>query len=135
MSYGCQKDYHIESYRALIRATSPVPRRSTDGSSRVPDQFDTLVPLTDEERDRLLTLGGLGLAGEAGEVVDMIKKATFHGIPLDREKFINELGDVLWYIGCLGEALDVGIEDIAQANTAKVRKRYPNGFKKGGGIR
>jgi NTP pyrophosphatase (non-canonical NTP hydrolase) len=134
MSYGCQKDFHIEQYVESFRHTSPVKRtwnrRSPQGSRYIePD------PLTKEQQDELLNVGALGLAGEGGEVIDLIKKHLFHGKPLDRDRAIEELGDVLWSVQCLAEALDVAISEVAQRNTEKLRRRYPNGFKRGGGIR
>lgn len=70
----------------------------------------------------------MGLAGEAGEVVDILKKHLGHGHPLDKEKLKKELGDVLWYIAALALANDLHLEDIANANVAKLKERYPEGF-------
>ena len=79
------------------------------------------------ERDRLI-LAGLGMAGEAGEVADLVKKAIYHNAPLDREKLILEAGDVLWYVAYLADALGVPLSRIAEANREKLLRRYPNGF-------
>ncbi|MHB1262065.1 MAG: nucleoside triphosphate pyrophosphohydrolase family protein [Thermoplasmatota archaeon] len=81
----------------------------------------------DSERDGL-ALAGLGIAGEAGEVADLLKKHLFHGKPLDRDLLAKELGDVLWYLAacCEVAGLDLGL--VASANMAKLAKRYPNGF-------
>jgi NTP pyrophosphatase (non-canonical NTP hydrolase) len=70
----------------------------------------------------------LGLAGEAGEVVDLIKKVEGHGHPLDRNKLQGELGDLLWYTARLAELYGIKLEDCAAGNIAKLQKRYPNGF-------
>lgn len=79
--------------------------------------------------EKKLSMGGLGLAGEAGEVVDLIKKILHHGKPLDRGKLISELGDVRWYLEYLSIALDVSMEEIEAKNSEKlVEKRYKNGF-------
>jgi len=134
MGYGCEKDFHIEDYAESFRRTSPVKRtwdrRSSKGVPHVePD------PLTDDQRKLLLNLGALGLAGETGEVVDIIKKHLFHGNPLDRDKLLEELGDQLWYFQCLLEAADATFAEVAEKNDTKRRKRYPAGFKPGGGIR
>lgn len=75
-----------------------------------------------------LSLGGLGLAGEAGEVVDLIKKVLHHGKPIDREKLILEMGDVRWYLEYLDAALGVTREEVEAANMKKCFARYPNGF-------
>lgn len=134
MGYGCQKDYHIEDFTKSFRHTSPV-KRTWDRRSPEGLQYLEPDPLTTDQQNELLNVGALGLAGEAGEVIDLIKKHLFHGKPLDRDKAIEELGDVLWYVQCVAEALDVGISEIAQKNAEKLRKRYPKGFQHGGGIR
>ena len=70
----------------------------------------------------------IGLAGEAGEVAEHIKKGVFHQHGIDREKLAKELGDVLWYAAalCTKSGLDMG--EVMQANVDKLRKRYPNGY-------
>lgn len=75
-----------------------------------------------------LSLGGLGLGGEAGEVVDIIKKVLHHKKPLDREKLIEEMGDVRWYLEYLAASIDTTMEEIEQVNIDKLLKRYPDGF-------
>ncbi|OZV12313.1 nucleotide pyrophosphohydrolase [Tissierella sp. P1] len=74
--------------------------------------------------------GLMGLNGEAGECIDVLKKFYFQGHELDKEKLIDELGDVLWYIAeaCVG--LGITIEEVAIHNIDKLRKRYPKGFEK-----
>lgn len=71
---------------------------------------------------------GLGLAGEAGEVVEMIKKHVGHGHPLDKEKLLKELGDVLWYVAAIARTADLDLSTIATANIEKLKKRYPEKF-------
>ena len=75
-----------------------------------------------------LCLGAMGLAGEVGEVVDLLKKHLFHGKELDRDKLIIELGDVRWYMEYLLLAIGLTIEEVEAKNTEKLLKRYPNGF-------
>lgn len=75
-----------------------------------------------------MALAALGLAGESGEVVDLVKKYLFHGKPLDRDKLILELGDVRWYLESFAIHLGVSVEDIERANIAKLRARFPAGF-------
>jgi NTP pyrophosphatase (non-canonical NTP hydrolase) len=70
----------------------------------------------------------VGLAGETGELIDLLKKKIFHGHTVPEEKIISELGDVLWYVAALAESLGVPLDYVAQANVAKLRKRYPDGF-------
>lgn len=75
-----------------------------------------------------LSLGGLGVAGEAGEVADLIKKILHHGTALDKSKLIKEMGDVYWYLEYLGAAIGVTTDEILQTNVAKLRARHPNGW-------
>lgn len=72
---------------------------------------------------------GLGIAGEAGEVADILKKHYGHGKPFDRAHFIQELGDVLWYVTALAYSVGSDLEEVARVNDAKLRARYPDGFK------
>ncbi len=76
----------------------------------------------------MLVWNALGLAGEAGEVADTIKKAVFHQHGLDRDLLIKELGDVLWYVAALCSKLDVPLSEVMERNIAKLRKRYPDGY-------
>ena len=68
------------------------------------------------------------MCGETGECIDILKKHECQGHELNGEKFIDELGDVLWYIAEVAEALDVDLEEVAQHNIGKLKKRYPEGF-------
>lgn len=87
--------------------------------------FRTLSNLNGEG---LLTMAALGLAGETGEVVDMIKKHLFHNKHLERDKIKSELGDVRWYLEAILVATGLTMEDIEAANVEKLRKRYPFGY-------
>jgi NTP pyrophosphatase (non-canonical NTP hydrolase) len=77
----------------------------------------------------------LGLAGETGEVCDLIKKHWRDNRDLDLDKLKKELGDVLWYVTMIGSRFGLALEEIAAANTAKLAARYPDGFTRDGGIR
>lgn len=85
---------------------------------------------TNPEMDRSAALANiaLGLAGEAGEVADMIKKHLYHGHPLDLAAYRAELGDLLWYLTWGANLLAGGLEQIGAENIRKLQKRYPNGF-------
>jgi NTP pyrophosphatase (non-canonical NTP hydrolase) len=75
-------------------------------------------------------IAAMGLAGEAGEVVDYLKKVLGHGHPLDQDKVVKELGDVLWYVAEICSVLQLDMEEVAEANVKKLKKRYPDGFSK-----
>lgn len=70
----------------------------------------------------------LGMAGECGEVSDMIKKWIFHEAELDQEHLKKEIGDVLWYIALMCNAFEWDLDEIMEMNIEKLRRRYPDGF-------
>ena len=70
----------------------------------------------------------MGLCGESGEAIDIVKKWLAHGHELDREHLKKELGDIAWYLAEAATALDMDLEEILQANIDKLKKRYPQGF-------
>ena len=79
------------------------------------------------QKDVLIN-GVMGLCGESGEAIDIVKKWLAQGHGLDREKLAKELGDVAWYLAETAWALEIPLEDILQANIEKLKKRYPEGF-------
>jgi NTP pyrophosphatase (non-canonical NTP hydrolase) len=81
-----------------------------------------------DSQDKVLTYAALGLAGESGEVAEIIKKTFYHGHALDIESLHKELGDVLWYLAVMADGLGFSLDQIAQTNIAKLRARYPEGF-------
>lgn len=78
--------------------------------------------------DDLLINGAMGLCGEAGEFIDLIKKWQFQGHALDAEHLIKELGDVAWYMAIAATGIGVTLEHVLQRNIEKLRERYPDGF-------
>lgn len=76
----------------------------------------------------VLINGVMGLCGESGECIDIVKKHLAQGHELDREKLIKELGDVAWYLAETAYALDVDLETVLRGNIEKLRSRYPEGF-------
>lgn len=78
--------------------------------------------------EMMLVWNAIGLAGEAGEVADTVKKAVFHRHGVDRDKLVKELGDVLWYVAALCTKLDVPLSEVMALNIAKLRQRYPDGY-------
>ena len=76
----------------------------------------------------VLINGVMGLCGESGEAIDIVKKHPAQGHPLDREGLIKELGDVAWYLAETAYALDVSLDEVFQRNIGKLKARYPEGF-------
>lgn len=80
-----------------------------------------------EKKDVLIN-SVMGLCGEAGEAIDLVKKWLAQGHELDRARLVKELGDVAWYLAEAATALDLPLGDILQGNLDKLRARYPEGF-------
>jgi NTP pyrophosphatase (non-canonical NTP hydrolase) len=66
----------------------------------------------------------VGISGEAGELLDAIKKAVIYRKPLDVINVIEELGDLEFYMEGLRQSLSISREDCIAANIAKLGKRY-----------
>ena len=81
-------------------------------------------------RTQMLENGVMGLCGEAGEAIDLVKKHLFHGHELKRDELIKELGDVAWYLAESCAALGVELEEVLTLNIEKLKERYPEGFDK-----
>ena len=80
-------------------------------------------------------LASMGLGGESGELIDIVKKHVFHKTPLDREKLLDEAGDVLHYLTWLLDLYGFSLSAAISANRKKLDARYPGGWVEGGGIR
>ncbi len=79
----------------------------------------------------------LGLAGEAGEVADKVKKIMRDrngaATDEDREAIVKELGDVLWYMAMLALELNVDLNRVAEENIEKIMSRKERGVIHGAG--
>lgn len=80
------------------------------------------------DKNSVLINGVMGLCGESGEAIDIVKKWFAQGHDLDREHLIKELGDIAWYLAETATALDVSLEEVLWGNIEKLQKRYPEGF-------
>ena len=87
----------------------------------------TLNPKLDKKD--ILINGVMGLCGESGEAIDLVKKHLAQGHELHKEKLVEELGDVAWYLAELATVLEVDLDTILTNNIKKLAKRYPEGFK------
>ena len=94
----------------------------------------TAAGMNHPNNDEILLNGVMGLCGESGECVDMVKKYRFQGHELDKAHLAKELGDVAWYLAEAATALDVPLETVFQENLDKLRQRYPNGFDTGASV-
>jgi NTP pyrophosphatase (non-canonical NTP hydrolase) len=80
------------------------------------------------EKPDMVINAALGLAGEAGEFCEHIKKHLFQGHKLDEGALAEELGDVMWYAALACTGLDIKLRDVLAANIEKLWRRYPEGF-------
>ena len=76
----------------------------------------------------VLINGVMGLCGESGEAIDIVKKHLHQGHELDKEKLAKELGDIAWYLAETAWALDIPLEEILRGNIDKLKRRFPEGF-------
>ncbi len=70
----------------------------------------------------------MGLCGESGEAIDLMKKHLYQGHELDKDKLIKELGDIAWYLAEAATGLNIDLSEIMQRNLDKLHARYPQGF-------
>ena len=70
----------------------------------------------------------MGISGEFGEAIDVVKKHMYQGHVLNMDKLIEELGDGMWYVVNLCNLLDIDMRDVLSANYDKLMERYPKGF-------
>lgn len=99
------------------------------------DAPQTAVHHSDEQMDK--TIWVLGIAGEAGEVVEKWKKiVAYRGGKItadDTKELSKELGDVLWYLTLFADSLGLSLNDIAEQNLAKLADRKNRDVIKGAG--
>lgn len=86
----------------------------------------TLNPALNE-RDVLIN-GVMGLCGEAGEAIDLVKKHLAQGHPLEKERLAKELGDIAWYLAETATAIGYDLDTVLLMNLDKLQARYPDGF-------
>lgn len=111
---------YLKEYKTSEEHTRITPNEYQEQALR------TQNPLVME--DLRIVEGVMGLAGEAGECVDIIKKKVFQGHELDKEHLAKELGDVAWYLAESADAIGYDLETIFRKNLDKLKNRYPDGF-------
>lgn len=109
-----------EYQKEALRTLSPIRQSSEEFRNASENEYKNLV----------LMEGAMGLCGEAGECLELLKKSIFQGHPLYRKDMVEELGDVAWYLAVSAWAIGYDLEDIFKSNLKKLEKRYPNGFEK-----
>lgn len=113
-----------------VDAVNALSGVSTDGIANFVEYQEAAMrtKMRDRSVKDLLHEGVYGLIGEAGEVIDHLKKHLFHEHSLDTEYVKRELGDVLWYITLIADSCNLTLWEIAEGNISKLKQRYPDGF-------
>lgn len=132
--YDCECD--DTSHASSVRQTPPEALAAERASAAADqrglafDQYQALAERTagTPEPQARKAMVGLGIAGEAGEVADLVKKELYHGHAPDPAKIADELGDVLWYVAICSSVYGLRLSEVAQGNVDKLRSRYPEGF-------
>lgn len=89
------------------------------------DGQDIINDLTPEKADLLHM--AVGVSGEAGELLDAVKKAVIYNKEMDLENIIEELGDLEFYMSKIRQIVGVTREEILQRNIDKLSVRYAKG--------
>ena len=79
------------------------------------------------KNERLLD-SAAGLSEEAGEILALVRKHAFQSKSLEQDRIKEELGDALWCLAMTARHAGTSLQDVAQANIAKLRSRYPDGY-------
>ena len=125
------EDYNSEGGLAVHHVPGYIATRAVKSGELTAARYqrDAMALLNPEiRREDVLLNAVMGLCGEAGEVIDLVKKQRFQGHPLDRDALVKELGDVAWYLAEAAQGLGVPLEEIMRRNLDKLHKRYPKGF-------
>lgn len=112
--YGYLKDEpmnHSDLVRALKKPGDNIAANLFIQSSLIPNKADAIHMV-------------MGISGEAGELLDAIKKWTIYNKELDRENVIEELGDLEFFMEGLRQCLGITREETIAHNTAKLSRRY-----------
>lgn len=84
---------------------------------------------TKQDNADTLYLAGKLASESAGEVLQPILKHIYHGAYLDVDGVIEEVGDCLWYVATLADAMGVTLEELAQQNIDKLRQRHGHTYR------
>ena len=83
---------------------------------------------SESTESELILNGVMGLNGEAGECIDIVKKHLFQGHELNQGKLLDELSDVMWYVAITCQGIGTTLDTVMEHNIEKLKKRYPDGF-------
>lgn len=103
----------------------------TKDAIRTEPNYDLVSERLKDKRTIRLLHAAMGLATEAGEFVDMLKKHIFYGKPIDTVNAIEELGDSTWYERIACDELGIQYIEMMARNVAKLKTRFPEKFTEG----
>ena len=166
--YYCSLDWRKKTPNSLQNSNVAYTQDGYWDSRRVTDSWDIVDIIPQKEPNDIINIHkaktfkrtfnskdsptlnlvncALGLGGEAGEVVDLIKKSVFYGedtaselvdvkLPVlnkkVREKLKNEIGDVIYYLQGICDIVGLSLEECMEANIDKLYKRFPDKFSEG----
>jgi len=101
-------------------------------SSQMNDYQRAAVSTAIYKKEHAVIYPALGLAAEAGEVANKVKKILRDG-KFDREAIADEVGDCMWYIAALCRDLNIDMQQIADNNIKKLKDRLERGVISGSG--
>ena len=90
--------------------------------------FDAIGGRLQEVENQRLLHGGIGLATEAGEFLDALKKHIFYGKEIDKVNLREEMGDLFWYCAIIADQLEVDFQEVMERNITKLKARYGEKF-------
>jgi len=79
-------------------------------------------------QEQMLIRHLLGIAGEAGEMIEHVKKGIYHNHGIEPDKLHKEIGDLLWYIAAICDVMEFNLDEVMRQNILKLAERYPSGF-------
>lgn len=121
-----QYDFPPDLLSSISQRTLAVEEKVVNGTVPVyPDFVRALLKHMPRETDNLLHCI-LGISGEAGELVDAVKKHWAYNKPLDYENMLEEMGDLFFYFQGLMNLFGIDLDTLIRLNQDKLLKRFPN---------
>ncbi len=90
--------------------------------------FDAIASRLKDKRTLRLLHGSCGIATEAGELLDALKKHIFYGKETDTVNIVEEVGDLMWYCAIILDELGVEFDEVMEKNINKLKARYGEKF-------
>lgn len=118
----------ITSYQKAVKSTTTSQQAMTPEAYLRDAQRTLQVKKRINSDDISFLHMAIGLSGEVGEIVEIIKKAVFHNKPLSKEYLADEIGDALYYLTILADLIGYDLTEIMSRNNQKLRQRYPEQF-------